>query len=207
MSQEQYKRLCCDEQIAGYCLHACRFAEEEDGEKDGDYDAEFVDGGDFRHVAELQGFEIEKPGQQRGEDEEQECRAADFLYALHRVGEEDYASGEHQYDAHVDRGGRRMQPTFMATMLYLGAGIGMGSESRLNAAYAQEIGDNIAYALTDDFNSLLANADNAFEKEIALLDARRDVRRDLNLGASTASRTVNRELGRSALEEYKRLPS
>ena len=55
-----------DEEDADAVRESDFFLEDEDGEKDGEDDAELVDGGDARNVAGLQVHEVEEPGRGAG---------------------------------------------------------------------------------------------------------------------------------------------
>lgn len=88
------------------------FAEEEGGEGDREDDAEFVDGGDGRDSAELEGAEVTEPresGCEAGEDEEKPGAAGDLFDRAKgcREGEEDDAPSEDK-DDRGSQGGREV---------------------------------------------------------------------------------------------------
>lgn len=61
-----------DQQGSGHYAGRCGFFEEEYRQDDGDDHAQFVNGGDARHVSRLEGLEVEEPGESRGDSREDE---------------------------------------------------------------------------------------------------------------------------------------
>ena len=61
-----------DQQGTGHDAGRCGFFEEEHRQGDGDDHAQFVNGGDARHVSRLEGLEVEEPGESRGDSREDE---------------------------------------------------------------------------------------------------------------------------------------